>query len=125
MSRPKPLTSALVPIVVARLPDELSAMFASSRIATMLASFSGAGAGAGGGAADAVAFAALSAAAAESAALSFFEHAAQRAHMPKPAMMRVRRVVIRSSVQVDTPEMSGVAGPARANSIRVLCGCVG
>src|SRR6187551_1122694 len=106
MSRPKPFTSALVAIVVARLPCALSAAFASSRIATMLASLSGAGAGAGGGAAAAAAFAALSAAAAESAALFPFEHAAQRAHAPKATRMRVRRVVIRSSVQVDTPGLT-------------------
>src|SRR5215217_2576254 len=98
MSRPKLFTSDLVPIVVARLPWALSAAFASSSIATMLASFSGAGAGAGAGAAAALALAALSAAAAESAALFPFEHAAQRVHAPKATRMRVRRVVIRSSV---------------------------
>src|SRR3954470_22079344 len=95
--RPKSLTDAAVPLVDARLPWALSPAFASSSKAAMFASFNCAGAGAAvvvGVAA--AAFDAESADAAESDLLSPFAHAAHSAHVPITAMLRARRIDIRS-----------------------------
>src|SRR5437773_1487761 len=90
MVRPNSFTSAFVPFVDATLPTALSAAFAASRIAAILASLS-----CGGGGVGAAAAAVVSRPAIVSAGLfSPLEHAVHNAHTPTIATARATRIMV-------------------------------